>query len=85
MSQIVSPEVMVRVESATDESGEIPVIVTFAPGTDPAVLERTGMRINRVMENIPAAAGTVAGADITTLAALDEVQRVEYDGEMHAL
>jgi hypothetical protein len=37
------------------------------------------------MDNIPAVAGTVAGGAVRRLAELDEVQRVEYDGEMHAL
>jgi hypothetical protein len=81
----VSPEVMARVERGTEESTDIPVIVTVAPGTDPAALEPKGMRIHRVMENIPAVAGTVAGANVTGLADLGEVERVEYDGEMHAL
>jgi hypothetical protein len=85
MSQKVSPEVMARVERATEESSEIPVIVTLAPGADPAVLEPKGMRIRRVMENIPAVAGSVAVGDLADLAELGEVERVEYDGEMHAL
>jgi hypothetical protein len=85
MSQKVSPEVIARVKGATEGSEEIPVIVTLAPDVDPTVLEPTGMRIRRVMENIPAVAGTVAGADVARLAELGEVERVEYDGEMHAL
>jgi len=84
MSQKVSPEVAARVESTTE--GEVPVIVTLAPGTDPTVLEPTGMTIGRVIESIPAVAGTVADADVlANLAALGAVERVEYDGEMHAL
>ncbi len=85
MSHKVSPEVMARVASATEESSEIPVIVTLAPGADPAVLEPKGITIRRVMENAPLVAGTVAGADVTDLAELREVERVEYDGEMYAL
>jgi hypothetical protein len=85
VNQKVSAELMARVERATEESREIPVIVTLAPGTDPAVLEPKGIRIRRVMENIPVVAGTVAGADVTALAELGEVERVEYDGEMYAL
>jgi hypothetical protein len=85
VSQKVSPEVMARVESATEDSREIPVIVTLVPGTDPAVLEPKGIRIGRVMENIPVVAGTVDGADVTGLAELPEVERVEYDGQMYAL
>jgi hypothetical protein len=85
MRQKVSPEVIARVNGAIEESKEIPVIVTLAPGSDPAVLEPAGMRVSRVMENIPAVAGTVAGAAVSHLAELAEVQHVEYDGEMHAL
>lgn len=85
MSQKVSSEVMARVQGATEESREISVIVTLAPGTDPTVLEPKGIRIRQVMENIPAVAGTVTGADVTDLAELKEVERVEYDGEMYAL
>jgi hypothetical protein len=85
VSQKVSAEVMARVESGMEEPQEIPVIITLAPGTDPAVLEPKGIRIRRVMENIPAVAGTVAAGDVTDLAELGEVERVEYDGEMYAL
>jgi hypothetical protein len=85
VSEKVSAELMARVERGMGESREIPVIVTLAPGTDPAVLEPKGIRIRRVMENIPVVAGTVAGADVTGLAELGEVERVEYDGEMYAL
>lgn len=75
---------MARVESAED-SADIPVVVTLAPGVDPAALEPKGLKIHRVMENMPAVAGTVAGADVAGLADLGEVERVEYDGEMYAL
>lgn len=86
MSQKISPDVTARVDSATEESGAVPVIVTLAPGTDPGVLEPTGMTIGRVIESIHAVAGTVADADVlANLAALSEVERVEYDGEMFAL
>ena len=83
--QKISPELMARVESATAETQEIPVIVTLAPGTDAAVLDSTGIKVGRGMENIPAVAGTVAAEDVAKLAELTEVERVEYDGEMHAL
>ena len=43
------------------------------------------MRISRVMESIPAVAGTVACADVANLAELHKVERIEYDGQMHAL
>ncbi len=78
----VSPEVTARVESG---SKRIPVIVTLARGADPALLEPTGMTITRAMESIPVVAGTVAAGDVADLAELGAVERVEYDGEMHAL
>ena len=81
----ISPELMTRIESARAETQEIPVIVTLAPGTDPAVLDSTGIKVGRGMENIPAVAGSVAAEDVAKLAELTEVVRVEYDGEMHAL
>jgi hypothetical protein len=81
----ISPELMTRIENARAETQEIPVIVTLAPGTDAAVLDSTGLKVGRGMENIPAVAGTVAADDVAKLAELSEVVRVEYDGEMHAL
>jgi hypothetical protein len=81
--QKIDPEVITRAEGAG--SREIPVIVTLAPGADPAVLEPTGMKVGRVMENAPMVSGTVAAADVAKLGELTEVERVEYDGEMQAL
>jgi hypothetical protein len=78
----VSPELMDRVEREPDDSSEIPVIVTLAPGTDPAAVEAKGMRIDHVIDNAPLVIGTVAGANVTGLADLGEVERVEYDGRM---
>lgn len=42
MSQNVSPEVMARVESATEESSEIPVIDTLARVLTPPSSSRRG-------------------------------------------
>jgi hypothetical protein len=85
MSHKISPEVMEKAEAPEGKHREIPVIVTLAPGADPATLESKGIIIRRIMENIPAIAGTVTGAAVSELAQLDEVERVELDGEMHAL
>src|SRR5690349_19120258 len=42
-----------------DEGGEVPVIVTLAPGGDVAELERSGLSVGRVFESIRAVSGTL--------------------------
>jgi hypothetical protein len=78
----VSPEVRRRVTSGEKE---VPVIVTVAPGTQRTDLEGHGLMHARQFESISAAAGTVTREGLGKLESSPEVDRIEYDGEMHAL
>lgn len=68
-----------------DEGGEVPVIVTLAPGGDVAELERSGLSVGRVFESIRAVSGTLTADAARALDASPQVERIEYDGEAHAL
>ncbi len=64
---------------------EIPVIVTVRPGADVAAMEGRGLTVERTLGSVSAVAGTVAAHELESLAALDDVRNIEYDGEIHAL
>lgn len=64
---------------------EIPVIVTIKPRTDPKVLERNGMKIDRTFKSISAISGTIPSDRIYEIAQLDQVEIIEYDGTVSAL
>jgi hypothetical protein len=69
----------------TDPHRPIPVIVTIAAGTDRAVLEQAGLRIERAFENISAVSGAIAAAKVKEVAQLAQVERIEEDGAVWAL
>jgi tripartite-type tricarboxylate transporter receptor subunit TctC len=87
MSAKISEELAKRLEEAeaAEADREIPVIVTIAAGSDLEVLKRKGLKVERVFENVPAVAGTLGAADVQALAEADQVEKVEYNGEVHAL
>jgi hypothetical protein len=62
----------------------VPVIVTLAPGAEPAGLQQAGLSIERRFELIPAVAGAIAASDIPALARLDTVELIELDSEVRA-
>jgi hypothetical protein len=71
--------------ASTEPQREIPVIVTFGSGTDLAALEQKGLKIQRTFTNIPAVAGTIPAPAVNALAALDQVETIEYDERAWAL
>ncbi len=64
---------------------EIPVIVTLRSSADVDALRAHGLRVRHVFADIAAVAGRVQTSQVTRLADLLSVERIEYDGEMHAL
>ena len=48
-------------------------------------LSEAGLKVQNVVESISVASGTVGAGGARSIAALDDVEFVEYDGEMHAL
>jgi len=67
-----------------DPQKEISVILTVKEGADHTALEKKGLRIHHTFEAISAVAGTATLQEIETLAELDEVVSIEFDGEMRA-
>ena len=63
----------------------IPVIVTVTPGANLTMLEQKGLKIQRIFEHISALSGTLTAAQANELAQLDQVENIEYDGEMRAI
>lgn len=64
---------------------QIPVIVTVAPGTDTAELERHGLKVYRIIDSPHAVCGTIEANRVAALAALDQVQALAHDGEARIL
>jgi len=64
---------------------EVPVIVTTTSNVDRALLEQKGLKITHTFENISAVSGTLTASEVKDLARLDQVETIEYDGEVRAL
>ena len=73
---------VLREEGPEDPTKEIPVIVTFIPGTDVAELEELGLKITRRYELLNAAAGLVSLRDMRRLSEVAQVEKIEYDSEI---
>lgn len=63
----------------------IPVIVTVEPGTDLAILGKSGLHIERTIESISAICGTIEAEQVEAVAKLDQVSLIEYDGQVQAV
>jgi nucleotide-binding universal stress UspA family protein len=84
MSTKITAEVLEQAQRRA-AGEEVPVIVTLAAGTDAKALERQGLKVRQTWDSISAVAGTVAPDKLRDLADLDQVELIEYDGEVHAL
>ncbi len=83
----ISEELHLIVEAARAQgmAREIPVIVSVREGTDPGRLEAVGLVVRHRFESISALSGAIAASGVADLAALEEVDLVEFDGEMRAM
>ena len=82
MTTKISDELLKRLDEATiaEPQQEIPVIVTITSGTDLAVLEEKGLKIQRTFQNSSDIAGTLTVAEVNPVAELDSVVAIDYDG-----
>jgi hypothetical protein len=87
MTTKISDELLKQLNEAAvaEPQREIPVIVTVTAGTDPALLEEKGLKIQRTFQNISDIAGTLTVAEVDPVAALDSVVAIDYDGTAWAL
>ena len=87
MAAKISDELTKRLEEAGKIGPQqtVPVIITVTPGADLTALEQKGLRIQRIFENISAVSGTLTASQANELAQLNEVEHIEYDGEVWAL
>lgn len=87
MSAKISAELSRRLKEAGGASAEdeLPVIVTIKKDSDLTALEKKGLKIQHAYENIDAVSGTLPAAAVKSLANLDEVKLIDFDGEVHAL
>lgn len=66
----------------TNPQQEIPVIVTLTGPIKRAELEANGLRISHVFDLISTVSGTLRPAEVKTLAQLEQVKIIEFDGEV---
>jgi hypothetical protein len=87
MADKINEELKKRIEEIlkTDPQREIPVIITTKPNANLDELKKKGLKIQHTFENISAVSGTLPAAEVKKLAPSDEIESIEYDGEMWAL
>lgn len=87
MTKKINEEFLRQVEESQggEPDQEIPVIVTVKPDTNLAALQEKGFKVNRSFSHISAVSGTLTAASARLVAELDQVELIEYDGEVHAL
>lgn len=87
MTGKVNDELLKQLAEAkkVDPHREIPVVITLTTGTDPSVLEQKGLKIHHIFKSISAVSGTLTALEINELVQSNQVERIEYDGTVHAL
>lgn len=87
MSTKISEELSKRLKEAGEASTtkELPVIITVEENSDLDALQEKGFKLQHRFEIINAVAGTVPAAAVGEIARLEQVQQIDYDGEVQAL
>ena len=85
MSGKINAELSRRLKEDKPTENEVPVIITVKEKADLDSLKKTGLKINHIYQNINAVSGTLPASAVNSVAKLDEVERIEFDGEVHAL
>ena len=76
--------VLTEAENSSSEH-LVPVIVSLKPGTDTGSLREHGLEIEHAFENISAVSGKIRLADLVRLETLEQVEKIEFDSQMHAI
>jgi hypothetical protein len=84
MTAKISPELLRECERTeqTEPQREIPVIITVTDWARRSELDEKGLRVSHAFENISAIAGTLTCAEVEAVAQLDQVEIIEFDGEV---
>jgi CheY-like chemotaxis protein len=85
MSGKINAELTRRLKEDEPSENEVPVIITVKENADLDSLKKTGLKINHIYQNINAVSGTLPASAVNSVAKLDDVERIEFDGEVHAL
>ncbi len=87
MNSKISPQLLkeCRASDRSDPQREIPVIVTLTDNKDLSALKKQGLKIAYVYENISAVSGTLTSSGVHQLASSEEVESIEFDGEVETL
>jgi hypothetical protein len=85
MSEKINAELSRRLKDDEPPENEVPVIITVKENADLDSLKKSGVKINHVYENINAVSGTLPASAVKSVAKLDDVEMIEFDGEVHAL
>ncbi len=87
MAKKISDELLNQAREAqkADPQRDVPVIVSLTSDADLQALEEKGLKVQRKFENLSAVSGTLPAAALQDLAGLEEVENVDYDGQMWAL
>ncbi|MDQ5843679.1 MAG: protease inhibitor I9 family protein [Acidobacteriota bacterium] len=85
MSGKINAELSQRLKQDEPTGKEVPVIITVKENADLDSLKKNGLKINHIYQNINAVSGTLPASAVKSIAKLDEVERIEFDGEVHAL
>jgi hypothetical protein len=87
MADKISAELAKRMRElqSTGSSDSIPVIVTLKSGVDNRVVEAAGLKIDNVLESVPAVSGSASASLVNRIAELDGVSVIEFDGETRAI
>ena len=87
MSQKISSELAERLAELqrTGSTDSIPVIVTLRAIDDQSAVKDAGLSVQNVLESVPAVSGSASSSVVNKMAQLEEVELIEFDGEMRAL
>jgi hypothetical protein len=86
MSAKISKELSQQLKAAGDASEkELPVIITVEDSSKLDALKEQGFVVAHTFDIINAVSGTLPAAAVKSIARLDQVQHIDYDGVVEAL
>lgn len=85
MSAKISKELSQQLKAAATSQDELPVIITVRDGLNLDDLKEQGFKLEHTFEIINAVSGTLPAHAVKSVAHLEEVQHIDYDGVVEAL